>query len=647
MGVVHLGKMHLRWCRNCNLPILEERRCGTCGNETYVVDITPPGDVRPAFPYDIKKIIEIVDKQFGLRCGERVIPEGTVVLLNKVPALDRMDEVIVNGEVAGALRYDIGMGWRFLLRMPAARAISDIAERGFVIADDGTIEPIVERHTNLMAPGVLETAEELKVGDEVVILTKDRFAFATGTARMPGKDMMERKRGVAVKVRWAERPMKHSLQVKKPNWSDVLKANETVISRRVNDAIRFIRETVERCQLPCAVSFSGGKDSLACLLLTIDAGFRFPILFIDTGLEFEETVQYVLEIAKKYELEVIVEKASENAFYGHLDVFGPPGRDYRWCCKTNKLGPTVKAITKNFPGGLLSFIGQRRYESESRAEKNRVWKNPWTPGQIGASPIQDWTALHVWLYIFSKGEKANPWYEKGLDRIGCYLCPASDLSELEIVEMNCAPYNKWKDYLYDYASRKGFSADWVNFGLWRWKTVPQSIVDELKRLGKDDALRHRHEFDEIDRVRAPQRGLTLIMQEGFSPCIKGYSAEGVFNKPLNFMEVCNLLNIVGEVEVDSGGNFCRVNDVIVTKEGAIIAKGHSPDVIKENVEKVRQAVVKAMECVGCGVCIARCTKGALMLEQDHIRILPHRCVHCGKCIEPCPALSFGDSAFDF
>jgi phosphoadenosine phosphosulfate reductase len=647
VGVVHLGKMHLRWCRNCNLPILEETRCGICGKETHVVDMTPPGDVRPAFPYDVKKIVEIVDKQFGVGCGKRVIPEGTIVLLNKVPALDRMDEVIINGEIVGALRYDIGKGWKFILRMPAARAIGDIAERGFVIADDGTVESIVEHHANLMTPGVLKTAEELQVGDEVVVLTKDRHAFATGTARMSGKEMMKKGRGVAVKVRWAERPRKHSSQAKKTNWSDVLKANEAVISRRVNEATRFIREVVKRNRLPCAVSFSGGKDSLASLLLTIDAGFRFPILFIDTGLEFEETVHHVLEIAERYELRLIIEKASENAFYGHLDIFGPPGRDYRWCCKTNKLGPTVKAITKYFPEGLLSFIGQRRYESESRAEKDRVWKNPWTPGQIGASPIQDWTALHVWLYIFSKGEKYNPWYERGLDRIGCYLCPASDLSELEIVERNCELYKKWKDYLYDYALKKGFQKEWVDLGLWRWKRIPQSIIDELKRLGKEDALRQQHDTNEAERLRATQRGLTLIMQEGYSPCIKGYSAEGIFNKPLNFVAVCNLLNIVGEVDIDSEGNFCRVNDVIVMKEGAIIAKGQSPDEIKENVEKVRQAVVKAMECVGCGVCIARCNKGALMLEQDHIRILPDRCVHCGNCIEPCPALSFGDSAFEF
>ena len=609
--------------------------------------MTPPGDVRPAFPSDIKKIVEIVDKQFGLGSGKRIIPEETIVLLNKVPALDRMDEVIINGEVVGAIRYDIGKGWRFLVRMPAARAISDIAEGGFVIADNGTVESIVENHANLMAPGVLEAAEELQVGDEVVVLTKDRLAFATGTARMSGKEMMKKGRGVAVKVRWADKPRENSSQAKKTNWSEVLKANETVISRRVNEATRFIREVVEKNRLPCAVSFSGGKDSLACLLLTIDAGFRFPILFIDTGLEFEETIHYVLEIAKKYDLKLIIEKADENAFYGHLEFFGPPGRDYRWCCKTNKLGPTVKAITKYFPQGLLSFIGQRRYESESRAEKDRIWRNPWTPRQIGASPIQDWTALHVWLYIFSKGERPNPWYERGLDRIGCYLCPASDLSELEIVERNCELYKKWKDYLYDYASKKGFDTDWVDLGLWRWKRIPQSIVDELKRLGKEDALRQQHDTDEAEQLRTTQRGLTLIMQEGYSPCIKGYSAEGIFNKPLDFVAVCNLLNIIGKVDIDSEGNFCRVNDVIVMKEGAIIAKGKSPDEIKENVERVRQAVVKAMECVGCGVCIARCNKGALMLEQGHIRILPDRCIHCGDCIEPCPALSFGDSAFEF
>ena len=52
-----------------------------------------------------------------------------------------------------------------------------------------------------------------------------------------------------------------------------------------------------------------------------DAGLDLPSFFIDTGLEFPETVQYVDEIAKLYHLKLIVEHAQEHAFFGNLSYF--------------------------------------------------------------------------------------------------------------------------------------------------------------------------------------------------------------------------------------------------------------------------------------------------------------------------------------
>ncbi|MEM2943608.1 MAG: phosphoadenosine phosphosulfate reductase family protein [Methanomassiliicoccales archaeon] len=646
MGVVHLGKICLRWCYQCNVPVLENEKCGICGGQTSPMRITPPGDIRPAFMADIAKISDIVDNQFGTGCSQHLIPSNSLILLNKIPAIDRMDEIIVNGEIVGSLRYDIGVGWKFILRMSGARVLARVAVRGLVVADEGVVKNVVNNHANVMAPGVLSCSNDIEVGDEIIVTTEDHRAFAVGIARMTTDDMRARRKGVAVKVRWAETPKEPSAKKCSADWSTALRANEEVMKRRVDEAVQFIRKLVKKYDLPCVVSFSGGKDSLATLLLTLDAGYRFPIFFIDTGLEFEETIEHIHEISEKLDLPLILKRAPENAFYGHLELFGPPGRDYRWCCKTNKLGPTVKAIKEHFPGGVLAFIGQRRYESESRAEKNRVWKNPWTPGQIGASPIQDWTSLHVWLYLFSKNIPYNIWYERGLDRIGCYLCPASDLSELEIVKKYCSAYQVWEDYLKRYASERGFSDKWVEFGLWRWKRTPKSIIEELDKAGKGYVLDHSS-IKDVDTIRKGERGLTLILQKGYSPCVKGFSVEGLFSKTLDFEKVCNSLNMVGEVTIDPRSGYCQVKDIIITKEGALIAKGETPQEIEKNVERVRQAVVKAMECVGCGVCIARCERGALTLEQDHIRIVPDRCSHCGKCIEPCPVLSFGNSAFEF
>ena len=86
MGVVRLGKLALRWCFECNLPILESNECGLCGKETKQVALTPPGDIRPAFEQDLKLIRAIIDAQFGLGCGNKLLSDRKIVLLNKTPA---------------------------------------------------------------------------------------------------------------------------------------------------------------------------------------------------------------------------------------------------------------------------------------------------------------------------------------------------------------------------------------------------------------------------------------------------------------------------------------------------------------------------------------------------------------------------------
>jgi phosphoadenosine phosphosulfate reductase len=638
MPLVRLGKMQLRWCDNCNLPVLEDVSCGLCGGPTHDVHLTPPGDVRPAFAHDLESIKKVVDDQFGEGCGTALLPEGKLVLMNKIPGLDRMDEVILDGEVVGTMRYDLGRGFTFVGRMGAARALQSRVTKGFVIASDDAV-PFVLQGLNLLVPGVKDADQFIMAGNEVVVLTEDKKAVCTGMARMSGRQMLTVEKGMAVKARWQADPKETPMPSDLKTWQDAVVANRNVLNRTVDEAVDFIHRTMDRFDLPSIISFSGGKDSLACLLLTLDAGLRLPVFFVDTGLEFPETVEHVHRVAEKHDLTLIVETAPPEAFFGNLDYFGPPGRDFRWCCKTNKLGPTVRAILKHYPEGVLSFIGQRRYESEQRSEKPRVWRNPWTPGQVGASPIQDWTALHVWLYIFSKGEEYNPWYDWGLDRIGCFLCPASDLAELELVMGRSSRSQEWRAYLMKRAEQEGWPEDWLRFALWRWRRLPDAIRKDLESKGAS-----------LQRVASerekPKEPVRLRMQEGMSPCVMGFSVEGAFNRELDLGRVANVLSQLGEVESNQEEGWCKVLDVRTFENGALVAKGRDPDQIRKNVEKVRRAVVKAEECVGCGVCIARCDEGALTMERDKVLVMIAKCIHCGRCTEPCPAISFGDTSFE-
>lgn len=639
MAAVRLGKNHLRWCMECNLPILEEKSCPVCSSSTSEVEITPPGDVRPAFAHDIEMVRRTVDAQFGNGAGEALLPEGHIILMNKAPALDRMDEIIVDGQVVGALRYDLGKGWVFLNRLQGAHRIAPVISKGMVVAHEGAV-PFIIDGKNLMAPGVVSVHPEIEYGDEVVVIGPEGQALATGLARMSAFEMLASERGMAVKTKWTKEVEFPSRRGGR-DWSDVVSANEGVLIRRRDEAVAFIHQTMERNPLPAVVSFSGGKDSLVTLLLTLDAGLKLPVLFIDTGLEFPETVEHVHQVVSRHGLELIEERAPTNAFFGNLVHFGPPAKDFRWCCKTNKLGPTVGAILKNFPEGVLSFIGQRRYESEARRSKPRVWKNPWTPGQVGASPIQEWNALHIWTYIFWKKEPFNPWYERGLDRIGCFLCPASDMGELDIVAGYGGRYVDWDDYLDERMRSRGLSSEWKDFALWRWKKLPDSIREEVSRVtGKDpsDLCREKYPLTE--------GSLQLHMQEGVSPCVVGFSVEGALSRSIDLERLLQMVHILGPVEIDPAGDWITADDVTVFRQGSLISKGPSEKNIRQIAQTMFEIILRAEYCVGCSLCVARCPSGALSMQDGKASVDPQKCNHCRECLGPCPAVNFREEEFN-
>ena len=617
------------------MPVLEDRACGRCGRPTQEVAVTPPGDVRPAFAADVARTRAVIDSQFGPGTGLRAVPEGRIVLLNKAPDIDRMDEVVLDGEVVGSLRFSLLSGERFLLRPRSAKAIADTATRNWVRVDAGASEAIRERSASTLAVGVTDCDPEIVAGAEVLVLDEDGQPVSVGTARMSGPEMMEGPRGTAVKTRWVVAGHEYASSGREATWNDVLEANRAVLAKRVQEAKEFVRKVASRSRTPVAVSYSGGKDSLATLLLVLDAGLKPKLLFVDTGLEFRETVENVMSTAKEHGLELIVESAGD-AFWRNIGYFGPPAKDFRWCCKTCKLGPATRLIKEHFPDGVLSFIGQRAYESEQRARKGDTWRNPWTPNQLGASPIQRWTALHVWLYLFSKGAKANPLYEAGLERIGCVMCPATDLGELRRVRELSRDYDRWQRYLEEYSASRGLPKEWLEYDLWRWRRIPRSVTDELGL--REDSLRPVGS-------EADQGPLSLRTTSGYSPCVEGLSMEGTFNRPLDMTRVSNILNMIGPVTTSPDGNIAEVQRITVFGEGAVMVRAKDEAELRRRTRQVREAVTRAMECVGCGICVARCRKGALRLEE-RIVIYADLCDHCGSCFGPCPVVSFKEDELD-
>lgn len=577
-----LGKINLNWCDNCNVPILG-KKCDICNSESRKVNVTPPGD----FKFPLKGDMEILDESFKdiLKINFSEVFSEKVIVLNRIPGPDRSEEIIVGGYVIATVMHDFN-NLRVALRphfyVVAKEHLKDI----FIQADPVAIESI-KKGNNLMAPGIIKIGDYVKKDRDVFIVNDNKIPIALGISRISKNEKIEK--GMAVKVKFLMDDIK--IPDKKGDIKKIIEANRNYMKYREEKSVEMIKKLDGKNTL---VSFSGGKDSLVALHLAIRSGIKFKTVFLNTGLEFKETIEYVKKTAEKFQLDLDIIDAGK-AFFLNLDHFGPPGRDYRWCCKVCKLGPTTRYIKEHSNGPIYMIIGQRAYESKTRSNSGEIWENRWVPNQIGISPIQNWNSLMVWIYIFEHGLEYNPWYDNGLWRTGCFMCPSQDLGDLNIVKNNYKEYQKWEEFLKSYAKKNNIPDEWVSYGLWRWNLLPKFLKS---RFGFDGFKRTSLEIEKIDY---------------------GTRFEIKANNVIDLVRLKNMMNILPK-------NSYEINNKII--------------IDKRFIDIGIQIIYESEECVGCGICTGRCDKDALYLKNGKVWINEERCIHCTKCIGPCPAYAF-------
>ena len=629
---VYLGKLMLHWCHQCNVPVLGEI-CDTCKKNTLKVTITPPGDIRPAFSYDISLINKISTKQFGVP----LIPDDRVVILNKAPYDDRMEEIIIDGKVIGNIRFEIErLDWVLLLRPSGAKILFEGRNlkslKNWVMVDD-TAVPFIVNGASVLAPGIIDCDNEIIEGNEVIVVSRENNVVAGGRSKMKGSEMISSEYGVGVKTRWNGANNDTSLLKKETKWSDVIKANEAIMEKYTQEAYNFINNTIKNIDKPICISYSGGKDSLVLMQLLNECLEDFDILFADTGLEFPETLDNVEKVAKCYDKNLISTSAG-NSFWESFPAFGPPTVESRWCCKICKLGPISSLIENNFEDGCLTFIGQRKYESSARAKSSRVWKNPWVVNQIAAAPIQNWTALHVWLYLLKTKAPYNPLYEQGYDRIGCWLCPSSSLSELmRLKDTHPHLEEQFMNQLVSFAESRGLSKKWVRHGMWRWEKPPQNIRKSANNLGIS-----------LVQKNSSTQDLNFKITSGYRPCKDDvFSAEGSFGIPLNIEDFKdnNLLSACGVPLYIDGAVIVKNKgiNVQIFASGTITVQDRDEKKALSLIKDAKNSVIRSLKCQSCGICVRHCPNKALNIAHNGIHI-KNNCEHCSKCIYKCPVIKF-------
>ena len=104
------------------------------------------------------------------------------------------------------------------------------------------------------------------------------------------------------------------IDIGEANTLDVLKNNDLE-----NEAIYILREVAAQFDRPVLL-FSGGKDSITLVRLAQKAFFPakipFPLMHIDTGHNFPETIAYRDKLVAELGVELIVRKVQDSIDQG-------------------------------------------------------------------------------------------------------------------------------------------------------------------------------------------------------------------------------------------------------------------------------------------------------------------------------------------
>jgi len=615
--------VEFRWCDSCGTLLLG-KGCDTCGSEGRSFLVSMPGDIRPALDRSHELVVSLFDKHFEASGALK----GRPIFLNKVAGEDRSDEIVIGGRVVGTLRFDLRKQDFFLeLKADGSLLLIDIAKKSKALLKHQTGHL---KGKNIPPSEILEIDGGVHDGDPVIAVSgglvcsaKARAACSLGEGC---KLSLHIKEVGKLDDKWSAKPS---------TWAEFVNANTSHMKAIESKAVSDVKSFALNHKEPVTLSFSGGKDSLACYGIVKKALKSFTLIFIDTGLEFPETSRYVRSFAEKRKERLLVASA-DKAFWEQVGAFGPPAKDFRWCCKVCKLGPLTEAIERSFPQGTVTIEGNRALESFARSEIGFVESNPFVPNQTILNPIRGWNAAEVWAYIWWKGLEYNPLYDEDYERIGCYLCPACLSSEWKsTARLHPDLHTRWETHLIDWAEENKAGKDFVRYGFWRWKVLPP----KMRRLAEEADLKVPHQ--RADRLR-------LKLVKGMSPCVTGgYSVEGVISVPARrpFSKVGEALKAVGRTKVSEeyGVALTKAGGATIKAfaGGQVVANAPTPELASKAFESGVKAFLRAQLCTKCGICVKNCSKGAITLD-DGIEVDEDRCVFCGKCVEACVVAHYFD-----
>ncbi|MBL4806134.1 MAG: phosphoadenylyl-sulfate reductase [Rhodobacteraceae bacterium] len=165
-----------------------------------------------------------------------------------------------------------------------------------------------------------------------------------------------------------------------------------------------------------ALVSSFGAESAVLLHLLSRVNKAAPVLFVDTQMLFQETLDYQLHLTETFGLTNVQRISAESETLRRNDVFGRLHlSDTDKCCDLRKLAPLNTALQE-----YDTWVsGRKRHQSMSRAQIEVFEQDA---GRTKISPLADWSRDDIAAYFSEHDLPRHPLVAKGFASIGCAPC---------------------------------------------------------------------------------------------------------------------------------------------------------------------------------------------------------------------------------
>jgi phosphoadenosine phosphosulfate reductase len=146
-----------------------------------------------------------------------------------------------------------------------------------------------------------------------------------------------------------------------------------------------------------------------------------PVLFLETGYQFAETLAFKEQMTERLGLNVI-DLVGRYSVEQQSAEFGARlfERDPEMCCDLNKVRPMFEAL-RGYDAWITAL---RRDSSPTRANAPFVDQYEIEPDRwmVKVNPMATWSHQEVWKYLKEHDLPHNPLYDLGYSSIGCAPC---------------------------------------------------------------------------------------------------------------------------------------------------------------------------------------------------------------------------------